>query len=155
MESPWTYALIGLALVALYFSAGVPRAWRWIAVGGASFFISTLFLDYGPAPHWHPFVTFACDAAVCLIIVLTYLNHGGQDWEIGVFIAFLCSMLVSLLRIGGAVPIDWVYASLLELANVGALLWITWTGVIETVGRHENSPVHSLRAGLLRSRGLL
>lgn len=152
MDSPWTYALIGLALIALACSARVPRAWRWIGLGAASFFVSTLFLDYGPSPQWHPLVTFACDALVCFVIFFTYMEHGGQDWEIGVFLAFMCSSLTSLLRMGGAIPADWVYASMLELCNAGALLWIIWTGLIEMVGRHENSPVHSVRAGLLRSR---
>lgn len=155
MNSPWTWALFALTAVALSCSYRVPRAWRWIAVGGASFFISTLYLDYGPMPQFHPLVTFLCDAGVCVVIFAVYMLHGGHDWELGVFIAFMCSALASLLRMGGFVPIDWVYAGLLELCNAGALLWITWTGLIEMVGRHENSPVHSLRANLLHSRHTL
>jgi len=152
MDSPWTLALIIMAGVALALSTGVPRAWRWIALGGLSFFASTLFLDYGPWPQWHPVFTFACDALVCFVIFLTYMEFGGHDWELGVFIAFTASCFASLFRLAGWIPIDWVYASTLELCNAGALLWITWTGIIEKIGRHENSPVHSLRSGLLHAR---
>jgi len=133
MTSPWTYALILMAAIALMCSVRVPRAWRWIGLGGASFFASTLFLDYGPWPEWHPLFTFGCDAAVC-------------------FIAFLCSTLSSLLRMGGFIPDGWVYPALLELCNAGALLWIIWTGLIEMVGRHENSPLHHMHASLLHAR---
>jgi hypothetical protein len=83
------------------------------------------------------------------------MEYGGSDWELGVFVAFMCSTLASLLRMGGFVQAEWVYASLLELCNAGALLWITWTGLIEMVGRHENSPVHQLRATLLHPRNPL
>jgi signal transduction histidine kinase len=152
MSSPWTWALIIMALVALYCSSHVPRAWRWIGAGGLSFFATTLFLDYSPAPQWHPLFTFGCDAAVCFLIFFTYMEHGGSDWELGVFLAFLCSTLASLLRMGGFVPDNWVYPAMLELCNAGALLWIISTGLIEMVGRHENSPVHRLRAGLLHPR---
>lgn len=152
MSSPWTWALIAMALVAMAFSYHVPRAWQWIGLGGCSFLISTLFLDYGPWPQWHPLVTFFCDATVCFVIFSVYMQHGGHDWELGVFLAFLCSTLASLLRMGGFVSADWVYAGLLELCNAGALLWIMWTGLIEMVGRHENSPAHSLRASLLHPR---
>lgn len=152
MDSPWTWALIVLALIALAASSHIPRAWRWIALGGLSFFITTLYLDYGPEPQFHPLLTFVCDAGVCVAIFTTYMLYGGQDWEIGVFVAFLCSALASLLRMGGFIPADWAYAGLLELCNAGALLWIIGTGLIEMVGRHENSPVHSLRAYLLHAR---
>lgn len=152
MTSPWTYALIFMAAIAMMCSVRVPRAWRWIGAGGLSFFASTLFLDYGPWPEWHPLFTFGCDAAVCFVIFLTYMEYGGTDYEFGVFIAFLCSTLASLLRMGGFIPDGWVYPALLELCNAGALLWIIWTGLIEMVGRHENSPLHRMRASLLHAR---
>jgi hypothetical protein len=34
MESPWTWALVVLALFALWCSRSLPRAWQWIAFGG-------------------------------------------------------------------------------------------------------------------------
>jgi hypothetical protein len=148
MDSPWTYALIALALIAGAFSYGVPRAWRWIGLGGVSFFVTTAFLDYGDRPDLHPFLTLACDALVCLFIFRGF----REEWEIGVFIAFLCSCFASLLRIGGFVPAPWVYASLLELCNAGALLWITGIGLIDLIGRNENSPVHHWRRHLRHAR---
>lgn len=152
MSSPWTYALIFLALIAMSASVQVPRAWRWIGLGAVSFFASTLFLDYGPWPAWHPLFTFGCDAMVCAVLFITYMEFGGSDWELGVFIAFMCSCLASMLQMGGFIHSLWVYPSLLELCNAGALLWIIWTGLVEMVGRHENSPVHGLRASLLHPR---
>lgn len=92
--------------------------------------VSGLWRPSGPAP--------VSDALVCLFIFRGF----REEWEIPVFIAFLCSCFASLLRIGGFVPEPWVYASLLELCNAGALLWITGIGLIDLIGRNENSPVH-------------
>lgn len=138
MDSPWTYALIFLALIAMALSWRVPRAWWWIAAGGASFFVTTLFLDYGDHPEMHPILTFSCDALVCVLVISSY----REDWELGIAIAFLASVFSSVLRIGGAIQEDWVYAALLEACNAGALLCIAGTGIIDTVGRHEGSRFH-------------
>lgn len=152
MDSPYTWALIAVAFIALPLSWHLDRAWRWISLGGASFFITTLYLDYGSFPEAHPFLSFACDAAVCFAIGYIYLKRGGEDWELGIFLAFLCSCMASLLRIGGFIPHAWVYASLQELCNLGALLWIIGTGIIDMVGRNENSPLHPVWARLHSSR---
>lgn len=154
MSSPWTWALVGLAIIALTCSRSLPRAWRWIGFGGVAFFATTLFLDYGPWPKLHPLASFICDAVVCFAIYHTYMHDDGADWEIAVFIAFLCSCLASLFVMAKWIPTGWVYASVQEACNAGALLWITWTGLIEMFGRHENSPVHSMRASLLRTRSM-
>lgn len=149
MASPWTYALIAMALAAMAFSYSIPRAWRWIGIGGLSFFASTAFLDYGDRPDLHPFFTLGCDALVCGTI---YRWH-QESWEIPVYIAFLCSCFASLLMIGFRLD-HWVYASLLELCNVGALLWITGTGLIDMIGRHENSSFHHWRGHLRHAHSL-
>jgi hypothetical protein len=120
-----------------------------------SFFVTTLFLDYGSWPEWHPLLSFICDAAICAAVFYTYMNGDGADWEIAVFIAFMCSCLASLFVMAHWIPHNWIYASVQEACNAGALLWIIGTGCIEMVGRHENSPVHTVRASLLRTRDLL
>ena len=38
MLSPWTWGLVAIAIVTLACSWNVPRAWRWIGLGGLSFF---------------------------------------------------------------------------------------------------------------------
>lgn len=151
MSSPYTWALIAVALIAAALSYQIPRAWKWIALGGVSFFASTLFLDFTPWTEWHPIFTFMCDFAVCLVIGFVHFHRGGADWELGVFIAFMCSCFASLLML--ALKLEpWLYASLLELCNLAALLWIIRTGIIDMAGRHENSRFHHLRAVLHRSR---
>lgn len=139
MESPWTWSLVAVGLLAMLLTFHVPRAWQWIGIGGLSFFASTLFLDYSGRPDLHPFFTFACDSLVCLALFRGY----QEDWELSVFLAFLCSCFASLLMIGGFVREPWIYSSLLELCNLSALLWIGGTGVIDMIGRNENSVVHS------------
>lgn len=148
MTSPWTFALIAMALAAMAFSYRIPRAWWWIACGGLSFAVTTLYLDMSGNPELHPILTLACDALVCLAIFRYY----REDWELGVFIAFLASVFSSVLRIGGFIPEPWVYASLLELCNAGALLCITGTGIVDMLGRHEGSRFHPLRVRLHSAR---
>lgn len=144
MDSIWTWALAAVALIAAAVSYRVPRAWLWIACMAVSFLVTTTFLDYAARPDLHPFLTFACDALICI----TVFQHYREDWELGVFLAFLCSTFASLLRMGGFIPEAWVYASLLEICNAGALLWIAGTGLIDMIGRNENSPFYPVRARL-------
>lgn len=147
MFSPWSLALIVFAFIALACSVRVPRAWRWIGLGGLSFVISTLFQDFAGRPDLQPFVTLGCDALVCLSI---YRWH-KENWEIAIYIAFLCSVFASLIFIGFKFD-HWIYASLLELCNVAALLCITGTGIVDLIGRNENSPVHSWRVHFRHAR---
>lgn len=151
MSSPYTWALIAVAIFAAALSYQVPRAGRWIALGALSFFASTVFLDYTPWHDLHPVFTFFCDFVVCIVIGVTYFHRGGKDWELGVFIAFMCSCFSSLLMMGFRLE-PWLYASLLELCNLAALLWIIGIGVVDLVGRHENSRFHGLRHMLYHSR---
>lgn len=147
MTSPWTLALIAVTFVALACSVRVPRAWRWIGLGAVSFFVSTLFQDFAGRSDLQPFVTLGCDALVCLAI---YKWH-QETWEIPVYIAFLCSVFASLIFIGFKFE-HWIYASLLELCNLAALLCITGTGVVDLIGRNENSPVSGWRRHLHSAR---
>lgn len=148
MASPWTWMLIAVAFVTLALSYHVPRAWRWIGLGGLSFVVTTLFLDHSGRPDLHPFLSFACDALVCLAIFRWY----KAEWELGVFLAFMCSCFASILRIGGFIPDPVVYASLQELANLSALLWIGGTGILSMIGRNDSSPFHRLFVRLYSPR---
>lgn len=138
MDSIWTWSLVAVAFVSMALSYRVPRAWWWIGAGGLSFFVTTLFLDYSGRPDLHPFLSFACDALVCLCIFRWYQS----EWELGVFLAFMCSCFASILRIGGFIPDQWVYASLQEMANLAALACIGGTGIVSMIGKDVHSPFH-------------
>lgn len=146
MDSVWTWALGAVAVVALILSAGIPRAWLWIGCMTVSFVLSTLFLDYSGHPELHPWLTFSLDALVFMIV----LHWHRENWELAIAVAFLASVFASLLRIWNVVQVDWIYASMLELANLAALLSIIATGILDRVGRREHSSFHRPRA-VLRS----
>lgn len=141
MQSGWTWALVAFALVTLALSYRVPRAWRWMAWGGASFFASTLFFDYAGRPDLHPFFTAACDGLVCGYVLYQYQEH----WELGIALAYLMSVFSSCLMLGTFIHSQIVYASLLEICNLSAMICISTTGVLEMIGRDERSPFHTLR----------
>jgi len=135
MDSPYTWALIALALVAMALSWNVPRAWMWIGAGGASFFASTLFYDYGGNHHMHPILTLSCDSLVCAA-----LYYGAREkWELLVFGAFWLSVLSSLLMIGKFIDNQIVYASLLEVFNLCAILAISGTGIVQMIDKYGHS----------------
>lgn len=116
-----------------------------------SFLITTLFLDYSGRSDLHPWLTFACDTLVFMAV----LRWHKESWELGVAIAFLASVFASLLRIWNIVQVDWVYASMLELTNLGALLCISGTGLVDTIGRRANSILSDSRAVLRSTRNSL
>jgi len=148
MLSPWTWGLIAIALVTMGFSYRLPRAWAWLGLGGLDFFVTTIFKDLAPVPELHPFFTVGCDAFVCYLI----LNNWREDWELGVALAFLVSVFCSLTVLGGFVRQQWIYASLLELCNLAAMLWISATGIVEMIGQNERSAFHPLRHHLRHAR---
>jgi peptidoglycan/LPS O-acetylase OafA/YrhL len=149
MESPWTLGLIAIALVTMGLSYRIPRAWRWIGLGGIDFFATTLFADFGPTPDIHPFFTAGCDGLVCYIILRNYREH----WELGVAMAFLVSLFCSCVMLGFQPYVkDWVYASLLELCNLAAMICIAATGVAEMIGQNASSPFRSVRDSLRHAR---
>lgn len=151
MESPWTWAVAAMALIAMAFSYGVPHAWRWIGLMMAIFFATTVYVDYGDHPEFHPFLALLCDAAIATAVMIYY----REDWELGIAIAFMASCFTSLLRIFHFIPDTWLYPSLLELCNAGALLCITGTGIVDMVGRRDGSAFHSLRVRLHSPRSSL
>jgi hypothetical protein len=143
MFNPWAYSILVLALVALVASWTLPRARLWIAIGMTSFLASSLQWDFGDR-EFHPIFTLACDALVCLA-----LHIGGREkWELGVFAAFLVSVFCSLLRLGGFIPNGILYASLLELCNYCALLWIGGMGTMERFSKNEGALFYPVRRDL-------
>lgn len=134
MSSPWTYALVIAALAGMVLAWHVPRAWMWTGIGGASFFASTLYFDYGNQVL-HPIMTLACDSLVCLAIY----RWAKEKWEILIFLSFWLSVLTSLLMIGGFIPDRVVYASFLEIFNLCAILAISGTGIVQMIGKYGSA----------------
>lgn len=146
MFNPWAMSLIALAVVVLAFTRRTPRAWFWVGLGGASFVATSLFWDFSSheGRQFHPLFTFTCDALVCLA-----LHHWAEEkWELGIFAAFLASVFSSLLRIGGFIPDPIVYASLLELCNLSALLVTGGTGAIQWAAERGYSSLSPLNTRL-------
>lgn len=146
MSNPWAYALYIGALVALLLTWKTPRAWLWICVGAASFVASSLWWDYGDH-HLHPMVTFFCDALVCLAFHL----WTREKWELGLFIIYITSAFVSLLKIGGFIPDGLVYAVILELCNWVALMALGGVGLTDLINRYEIRVVHRVHTSLHRA----
>lgn len=147
MSNPWAISLMLLALVAAVVARGLPRAWLWLGAGALSFITSSLYWDYGDRVN-HPIVTLMCDVMVCSLLYAM----AKERWEMGVFIAFLTSVLCSLLALGQFIPKVWVYASLLEFCNLSAILFIGGAGIIDALGkrkpgafRHWSHVLHSPR----------
>lgn len=147
MFNPYAYALIGYAIFSLVMTCVTPRAWFWIGLGGASFVASSLYWDYGDR-QYHPIFTFTCDALFCLALHL----WAKERWELGIFLFFLTSVFASLLKIGGFIPNNTVYASLLELCNWAALFWISGIGLMDLINRYEDSFLRGLHSSLHSAR---
>lgn len=117
-------ALLIMALVTAFVARGLPRAWLWISVGALSFVVSAtwwrLHLPY------HPAATLVCDALVCL----TIYSLAREEFEIWLFNLFRLSVLISLLKLFGAIHENWVYAASLESVNFAAMLLLGGTGIL-------------------------
>jgi hypothetical protein len=132
MWNPFAIALMILAGIATLATWKTPRAWLWLGLGGASFLASSIVWDMGMR-EMHPVFTFASDA----LVVLAMHMWVREKWELPIQICFLVSTFCSLLKVGGFIGDGIVYASLLELCNLLALLWITGVGLTDLLARYE------------------
>jgi len=148
--NPYAFALIIIALLVLALSWNVPRAKLWMAVGGASFFASSLWWDFGDQSVHHIF-TMTGDMLVCLAVY----NVAKEMWEAGIFLAFFLSVGVSLLRIVGSLPDGDMYASFLEACNYFALACIGFMGILDRVSRYEHTVFSRWYRGLRSTRDSL
>lgn len=139
----WAFSLAIGALVTMGMTWTLPRAWIWIGIGAASFVASSLYWDaseyFGVAdPKLHPVFTLTCDALVCLLVA----KYATELWELGFGVFFWFSVLTSLLMMTGIFPTTLIYAQLLEACNWMALLFLSGTGIINMIGRHEDALLH-------------
>lgn len=121
--------ILTVAAFAFVFSANIPRAWRWLALGGASLAISRVYWSLGGV---HPaFVTSMCDAAVCIAID----RWAREEWELKLYRVFQAQVLVSLIFHVG-IGTQYVYALSLEALNWTALGIIGGTSAMDWMRRH-------------------
>lgn len=132
MWNPFAIALMIAAGIALLATWKTPRAWLWIGLGGASFLASSIVWDLGYR-DMHPVFTFTADA----LVVLAMHMWVREQWELPIQLCFLVSTFSSLLKIGGFIGDGIIYASLLELCNFLALLWMTGVGLTDLLNRNE------------------
>lgn len=144
--------LIG-ALITAIIAFRLPRAWRWIAAGAASFVASTAYYRYG-LPYY-PAFTLVCDAAVCLSVYA----WARERWEEKIYHIFQLSVLISLLYMSNVIADHWLYVVSLELLNWAALLTIGGTALLDRIKGNAGSPydrrwsnIHSSDLALRASR---
>lgn len=147
MFNPFAIALMIGAGIALALSWKTPRAWYWIGFGGAAFVASSLYWDYGDRTL-HPLFTFLCDAMFCAALS----RWSREIWELPILGIYVVSAFVSLIKFGDFIPDGILYASLLELCNWLALLWISGVGLTDLMKNYEIRIVHRVYTGLHRAR---
>lgn len=147
MFNPFAIALMIGAGIALALSWKTPRAWYWIGLGGASFVASSLYWDYGDRTS-HTLFAFTCDA----LFVLAMHLWVKEQWELPILGIFVVSAFINLLKLGSFIPDGVVYASLLELCNWLALLWILGVGLTDLLKHYDIRMVRRVHAGLHRTR---
>lgn len=139
MTSVWTYLLILVAVFVWNIAGDLPRARVWILAGAVSFFASTAYIDLGLP--FHPVVTLFFDAAVCLAIYF----GGRETWEVRTYQIFQLSVLFSIFKMSKIIDSATLYASLLELCNLSALLLIGGTALLEKARANEGDGILGYR----------
>lgn len=132
--SEYQTALVIGALITAIIAFRLPRAWRWIAAGAASFVASTAYYRYG-LPYY-PAFTLVFDASVCLAVYA----FAKERWEERIYNIFQLSVLISLLYMSNVIADHWLYIVCLELLNWVALLTIGGTAILDRVKGNAGNP---------------
>ena len=119
--------MVGAAVTAIV-SWNLPRAFLWISFGTIVAIACDVAYAY-KLPYPEAF-TLACDALMCLVIHW----FAKEKWEMGTFIIFQFSVLISLLRMGSFIDGKDTYRLALELCNWAALIMIAGTAIIGGAG---------------------
>lgn len=133
-------ALLIMALVTLYVSRELPRAWTWVAIGAASCVASSFYWSLGFRDHTA--FTFFADVFVCLALY----SGARENWEIILYVLYKVSSFISVVYfastriLGLHVPSE-LYASGLELINAAALLTIGATALMDR--NRADGPAHA------------
>ncbi|OVE94433.1 hypothetical protein B7W85_12850 [Allorhizobium ampelinum] len=110
---------------ALIVSLHIPRAWLWIALGVASFVLSTAYARAGlPFPEAF---AIACD----MVVVLFIYHLGKEKWEMRLWRIFQTMILLNLLYLWGVIGPHSAYIIVLEILNWIALIVIVGTAAVE------------------------
>lgn len=140
--SPWQLALLCGALVTLFLSMRLPRAWLWIFMAALSFILSTAYarMDWPYPAHF----TAGCDIMVCLSVYF----FGRRQWEMMIWRLFQLSVGISLLYIARLIGPHWAYVVSLELVNWALLLMISGAGIVQWVAVNGGSSFYWRMRGL-------
>lgn len=123
--SQWEQALLITLIVAALVNIFNRRGLLWLCFGAVDYILSSYYYETGLPLH--PLVTAMIDASVCVSIFAVCHRWGGHKWELPLFTAFQCSVLVSFVQLFRG-PDDYAYALLLELVNWAALIIIISAG---------------------------
>ncbi len=132
------------AIVTAFAARKLPHAWLWISLGAAIAVACDIYYAYN-LPYPAAF-TLACDALICLSIHW----FSRERWELGVYIVFQFSVLISVARLGtvvgifNAVDSEDTYRLALELVNWAGLAMIFGTAILGGAGGY------ALRSAWLR-----
>lgn len=130
-------ALLMGAFVVVLVSLQNRRALLWVAMGAASFIVSTAYARWGgPYPTA---VTALCDVAACI----TIYHYWRERWEFYLFLLFQGSVLVSLAYFAGLIGPHWAYVAVLEVINWAVLAVIGGTRIVrlarDALGDHSRA----------------
>jgi hypothetical protein len=123
-------AMMAGAAIAVIVSWKLPHALLWVFLGTVNAVACDLFYAYN-LPYPAAF-TLACDALMCLTIHW----FARERWELGLFIIFQFSVLISVLRLWSVIDGEDTYRLALELCNWAALLMIAGTAILGGAGGH-------------------
>lgn len=121
-------AIMAGAAVAAFASRKLPHAWLWISLGAANSVACNIFYAYN-LPYPAAF-TLACDALMCLTIHW----FAKERWELGLFLIYQFSVLISILRLASFIDGEDTYRLTLELINWAALFMIAGTAILGGAG---------------------
>ena len=123
-------AMMAGACTAALVAHKLPHAWLWIALGAVNAIACDTYYAYN-FPYPAAF-TLACDALLCL----TVHWFARERWELGLFVIFQFSVLISVLRLWSVIDGEDTYRLALELCNWAALLMIAGTAILGGAGGH-------------------
>lgn len=118
------------AVVSALIARNLPHAWLWISLGAVNAVACDIFYSYN-LPYPAAF-TLACDALMCLTIHW----FAKERWELGAFILYQFSVLISIFRLSSIIDSEDTYRLTLELINWAILLMIAGTAILGGAGGH-------------------
>lgn len=141
-------ALLFAAVATTIVAWNLPHAALWILVAGVNFAAGSIYQHLG-LPN-HTFAVMMMDAAVC---ILTYFV-AREVWETRLYNLYQLSVMISLLRLSGAIGSNTMYVVALELVNwailalIGGTVMLNWIRADDHGLSHHDWRAHIHRVAL-------